>query len=226
MIKIVVINGSPRKNGATAIMLEEMVEYLHLKGDTEIKYINLANYNLNYCIGCMKCYQNAKCFQTDQLEDIVKLISNSDGVIIGSPTYASNISGILKTLIDRGHFVLEQALMGKYTFGLVTCEIAGGNNTLSILNSLFLYSGGITAGEFIHKLSYNTNPFSNNNVRLSLQSKTDNFYMCIKKKKSKGLFCKIKSYIAFNFVIKPQVLKKPQQYKAVIARWKMCNLIK
>lgn len=226
MINIVIINGSPRKNGSTANLLTKMADFLNSQKDTNVTYINLIDYGTKFCNGCMKCYQNGICTLPDRLEEVVRLVLESDSVIIGSPTYASNVSGLLKTFIDRGHFVLEQALKGKYTFALVTYEIAGGKSVLSILKSLFLYSGGILSGEFICKLPYNTSPFDVDNMENKLLYKTEKLYKAIKIKKSRSLLHIIINHIAFHYIMKPQVLKRPQQYQAVITRWKKYGIVK
>ena len=225
MSKIVIINGSPRKNGATATLLNKMSDYLSAKEDIEVSFINISDYELKNCIGCMSCYHEGKCCLQDKVEDINNLISESDGIIIGSPTYVSSMPGSLKTFIDRGHFVLEQALLNKYTFALNTYEIAGGSSVLSTLKTLYQYSGGILAGNHICKVPYNASPIANDGEEKKLMRKTDKFYKSIKNKKSKALIDRIINYIALHIIMKPQVLKRPEQYKAVIERWKQIGVL-
>lgn len=226
MIKIVVINGSPRKNGATAKLLNKMVEHLVSKQDVEIEYIHISDYSLESCSGCMSCYRSSVCCLKDSVEEINKSISEAHGIIIGSPTYSSSMPGSLKTFIDRGHFVLEQSLVGKYTFALSTYEIAGGNNVIKELKTLFQYSGGITSGSFSCKLPFNTSPFKERKVEKKIISKTDIFYRAIVNKKSKSILNAIINFVALHIVMKPQVLKRPQQYKAVLDRWRLLNIVK
>lgn len=226
MIKIVVLNGSPRKNGATAKLLNKMVESLANKQDVNVDYIHISDYSLEPCSGCMSCYRNAVCCLNDNVEEINKKISEAHGLIIGSPTYSSSMPGSLKTFIDRGHFVLEQSLIGKYTFALSTYEIAGGNNVIKELKTLFQYSGGIMSGSYSCKLPFNTSPFVEQKVENKIISKTNEFYKAIANKKSRSMLNAIINFIALHIVMKPQVLKRPKQYKAVIDRWKSLNIIK
>ncbi|MDR1755653.1 MAG: flavodoxin family protein [Culturomica sp.] len=225
-MKIVILNGSPRKNGSTATLLKEMAKILRSKGDAEICYIDLADYELKNCIGCMSCYHKGICCLDDKVEEINTQIAQSNGLIIGSPTYSSSMSGTLKIFVDRGHFVLEQALKGKYTFALNTYEIAGGGSVISALKTLFLYSGGIPAGEYSCKLPFNTSPFDRSGARGKLAVKTDKFYRKIKSEKPKALTNRLIHHIALHIIMKPQVLKRPTQYKAVIDRWKKIAVIK
>lgn len=120
IVKIVILNGSPRKNGATAFILNEIYQKLNKHHNVEVRFFNFADFNLKYCIGCCKCYEIGKCIFNDDIEKLSKTIETADGIIIGSPTYASNISGQMKVIIDRGHFVIEQLLFGKYAVSVST----------------------------------------------------------------------------------------------------------
>ena len=225
MSKVVIINGSPRKNGATAILLNKMSDYLSSKKDVDVSFINICDYELKNCIGCVSCYREGKCCLNDNVEDINRLISECDGIIIGSPTYVSSMPGSLKTFIDRGHFVLEQALLNKYTFALNTFEIAGGGSVLSVLKTLYQYSGGILAGSHICKIPFNVSPVANNDEEKKLIRKTEKFYNSIKNKKSKALIDRLINFIALRIIMKPQVMKRPEQYKAVIERWREIGVV-
>lgn len=224
-MKIVVLNGSPRKKGSTAELLKAMAEILKEKPNVDVQYVDIADYQLKYCTGCMSCYRRGVCYLDDDTERLNKLIAEADGLIVGSPTYASNISGMLKTFIDRGHFVLEQSLKDKYTFSLSTCEIAGGGSVTGVLQTLFRYSGGILAGKYVCKLPFNTSPFDDAKVKAKLTAKTEKYYRKINSGKPKSLIDTIVHYIALHIIIKPQVLKRAVQYKAVIERWREIGVI-
>lgn len=223
-MKIVIINGSPRKTGATATLLNKMAEELAKHPNVIITYIHISDYALMKCSGCMSCYHHSICCLKDKVEDINKKIAEADGLIIGSPTYSSSMPGSLKTFIDRGHFVLEQALKGKYTFALSTYEISGGANVIAELNRLFQYSGGILSGSYSCKLPFNSSPFQKKHTEQKIISKSQKFYRSITRKKSKSIINAIINMIALHIIMKPQVLKRPQQYKAVIERWKSLNI--
>lgn len=225
-MNIVIINGSPRKNGATATLLMKMAEHLSYKADVNIDYLNISDYSLKNCTGCMLCYKDGVCCLDDNVEEINSLVAKAHGVIIGSPTYASSMPGSLKTYIDRGHFVLEQSLVGKYVFALNTYEIAGGSSVISSLKTLFQYSGGILVGSYLCKLPFNSNPLSHKMVEKKLINKTEYYYNCIKKKKKKSLIDRIMNFIALKVIMKPQVMKRPKQYSYVIKRWKSIGVIK
>lgn len=224
-MRITIINGSPRKNGATAKILKEIKSRLETNDDISISYYDISMKPIQTCIGCMRCYNTGTCHINDYAEELNASIRNSEGLIIGLPTYVSNIPGILKNYIDRGHFVVEQALKNKYTLSVVTYEIAGGSTALKTLNNLFRYSSGIITGSILCKLRFNTNPLSDQITKL-INQKTDTFYNAIKKKKSKPIIDVIVNYIAIHVLIKPFVLKSRDKYTYVIDRWKDIGVIK
>ncbi|MGN1100762.1 MAG: flavodoxin family protein, partial [Huintestinicola sp.] len=95
-MKIVIINGSPRINGATSKILHSLEEKLLSYDNVSIEFVNIGEYNINPCRGCCVCYKSGKCYIDDDAENLSEKIASADGLIIGSPTYASNISGQLK----------------------------------------------------------------------------------------------------------------------------------
>ena len=100
---ITVINGSPRKNGATSKVLTYLYKDIErLIPDVKINYFDLSEVNPSYCIGCLNCYKMGKCInQNDKVEYIHDIITKSDGVIFGSPTYGSSVTGLFKVFTDR-----------------------------------------------------------------------------------------------------------------------------
>lgn len=182
-MKIIIINGSHRKNGVTALILHEMYQKLVTYPNVEIQFYNVSDLNLKYCVGCCKCYKNGKCIFNDGIVKLSENIESADGIIIGSPTYASNISGQMKVIIDRGHFVIEQLLFGKYAISVSTYENYGGKDTAKILNKLFCYSGATISKSLSIKTPFSSNPFSNPKIHNIVNNATDKFYKDIYRQK-------------------------------------------
>ena len=145
---IVIINGSPRKNGATAGILHTLEQELSAQG-AAVDFLDISDLNIAPCKGCMSCYQTGVCCIKDDGDKITEQISRADGLIIGTPTYASNISGQFKILIDRGHFVIEQLLHGKYAVSVATGVNYGNRDACKVLDRLFLYSGACLSGKTV-----------------------------------------------------------------------------
>ena len=118
-MKIIIVNGSHRKNGATAQILQEIYEQLKKYPDVDVQFYHVSDMELKYCVGCSSCYKTGVCIYKDDAEKLSLEMENANGVILGSPTYASNVSGQMKVIIDRGHFVMKQLLylnnLQKYT---------------------------------------------------------------------------------------------------------------
>lgn len=218
MNNIIIINGSPRKNGATAKILYKMKERLSQKENVNVEFIHITDLEINSCMGCCSCYKTGYCYIQDDAEKLSKKISLADGLVIGSPTYASNVSGILKQFIDRGHFVIEQLLYNKYTISVVTGENYGSRDTSKILTKLLKYSGGKISGKIVYNVPFNNNPL-NAKVERKINYLADKIFADISQKKE----YKIQSFvhdIIFYFGIKSFVKKKGERYNGVLKRWR------
>lgn len=224
-MKITIINGSPRKSGSTAKILKKMQQNFENKEDVTVSYYDLTDYSLLECSGCLSCYATGVCHLKDNLEDINNNVAESDALIIGSPVYVSNVPGTLKKYIDRGHFVLEQSLYGKYTFAVSTYEIGGSSDVISILNKLFRISGGIILGNLQIKLPFNSNPLTLSGMEQKLEKTSNHIYTSIKGKKGKKWIDRLFNWFAIRHVIRPYAVKKPKQYKAVLERWAKLKIV-
>ena len=146
---VVGISGSPRKNGNTSILVNEVLK--HIKG--EKMFISLAELDLNPCVGCNKCWHEKKeCFINDDITWIIRELEKCDAVILGSPSYFGSMSAQLKMLIDRSVSTFTRRSFRNKILGAVALEDAlgagaGGDLTLaSIRNTYsgdFIYAGGI-----------------------------------------------------------------------------------
>jgi len=217
---IVIINSSPRSNGATAKILTEIRDRLQKQSDMEVRMVHLAKQKLEFCKGCCRCYQTGTCFIQDDAEEISGLIARADGLIVGSPTYASSMTGQMKTLVDRGHFVMEQLLRGKHTMSVVTYENADGVSVTKAFNKLFLYSGAILNGSLCFKVPFGGNPLANQAVRKKIHGKTDRFLYQLKIGAKGRISDRILHRLVFHIGIKPFILRKPENYAGVLKHWK------
>ncbi|WPC43150.1 flavodoxin family protein [Clostridium sp. JS66] len=100
MKKILVLNGSPRKDGIVYNLLKEIVN--GSKDNNEIEWIDVYNLKMKPCIACMKCRTNNECvLPKDDANSIGEKIQKSDVLIVGTPTYWGNMSSQLKVLFER-----------------------------------------------------------------------------------------------------------------------------
>lgn len=138
---VLLINGSPRKNGNTRQALEIVANALNKDGiDTEI--VQLGGMPIRGCQACNGCrrMKNNRCVLDDGLNEILEKIWKADGLVIGSPTYFSNVSAETKALIDRAGYVSGSnggLLRGKIGAPVVAVRRSGGNFTFAAINFLF-----------------------------------------------------------------------------------------
>jgi len=150
-MKVVLFNGSPRAKGNTFHCLNMVVEELEAKG-IECELIQIGAQKLNGCLACNKCAENQdkKCVQTsDKINEYIAKISEADGVVLGTPTYFSDVSTSMKALIERiGHVSRANGglLKHKVGAGVVAVRRAGGIHAFSSLNFFFLIAEMFVVG--------------------------------------------------------------------------------
>lgn len=103
MSKILVLVGSERKDGNTALLAQSFAEGAKANNDVEI--ISVADVKVNPCKGCNACFKTEgnMCVQIDDMLEIYKKLSEADVLILASPVYFYGISAQLKAIIDRLH---------------------------------------------------------------------------------------------------------------------------
>ncbi|MGI6238099.1 MAG: flavodoxin family protein [Christensenellales bacterium] len=136
------INGSPRLNGNTSKALDIAGRRLEARG-IRVERIQLGGMLLRGCQGCRWCRQNPvkRCvFDDDGLNEILEKVWAADGLLIGSPTYYSNVTTEVKAFIDRCGFVSGSnggLLKGKIGAPVVSVRRSGGNFVYAAINYLF-----------------------------------------------------------------------------------------
>ena len=128
MGKVIVLNGSPRKNNNTAKLLKEAVKGAEDAG-AEVEYYNLVDLNYKGCMSCFACKRkgnttNGICAYKDDLTPILAKIRQADAVIIGSPIYYSYQTGMFRNLLERMLFAAG-TYMKDETTGLTKRKIDG-----------------------------------------------------------------------------------------------------
>ena len=109
-MKILIINGSPRKQGHILKMLQLMETEAKDNGD-EVTVVRVADLAIRPCIGCMSCREKLKCcLPEDDAQRVLKQIEEAHALIIGAPCYWGNLPGQLKVMFDR--IVYEAFLSG------------------------------------------------------------------------------------------------------------------
>ena len=150
-MKVIAFNGSARKNGNTAILVNQALGELQKQG-IETELIQLAGQRLRGCTACRKCFENKdkKCSVTDDsMNGYIAKMLEADGIILASPTYFADVSSELKALIDRAGFVAranENMFRRKVGAAVVAVRRAGAIHAFDTINHFFLISEMIIPG--------------------------------------------------------------------------------
>ena len=230
-MKVIIINGSPRRKGITAAILHEIEQGLLVKG-IEVMFYDLDAIKMAHCLGCCSCFQSGHCCIKDDAEKLSEQIAEADGVILGSPTYASNVSGLMKDFIDRGHFVIEQLLHGKYCITVSTGENYGNRDTSKVLGRLVVYSGGLISDSIVVKAPFEAAVLGNTQKqngsdkeeRKSICSKAAEKMIREMKQRKKHPLQNLQHFIVLNIGIKPFVKKKGIAYQGVMEKWRKMGI--
>ncbi len=99
-MKILVLNGSPRKNGTVALLLKAVTE--PLSAQHEVEWVDVSGLNMKNCTACMVCREKEICVMPEDDAHVVgNKIQQADALVIGTPTHWGNMSAALKLLFDR-----------------------------------------------------------------------------------------------------------------------------
>ena len=142
-MKVVAFNGSPRVNGNTSDSLKLVLAELEKEG-IETELVQLGGRKVFGCLACGKCSElkNNRCVRKDdEMNTFIQKMEEADGIIIGSPTYFSNVSTEVKALIDRCGYVSKSnggtMLRGKVGASVVSARRAGSTFTYSAINFFY-----------------------------------------------------------------------------------------
>lgn len=140
-MKVLLVNGSPRRQGNTFQALQTVARALE-EGGVEAEICQLGGRDVRGCQNCGGCARrkDRRCVLADDMNDILEKLWAADGLVIGSPTYFSNVSSEVKALIDRAGVVSGAnggLLRGKVGAAAVAARRAGANFTFAAINFLF-----------------------------------------------------------------------------------------
>jgi multimeric flavodoxin WrbA len=149
MVKIIGINGSPRKNSNTSYLVETALKSAESAG-ANIEIINLGSANIEPCVACDICKATGECAIYDDMREILDIMMKSDGMIIGSPVYFGSVTSQLKMLIDRtrplrGSFRLKNKICGAIATG--GSRNGGQESTISVIHDFLLIHDAIIVGD-------------------------------------------------------------------------------
>ena len=147
-MKVLLINGSPRKEGNTYLALREM-EKIFEQEQVESEIIHIGNKPIRGCIACRVCAQKGKCVFDDCVNEIAPKFQEADGIVIGSPVYYASANGTLVSFLDRLFFSTPFDKTMKVGASVVVARRGGLSSTFDELNKYFTICGmPIASGQY------------------------------------------------------------------------------
>lgn len=160
-MKVLAINGSARKDGNTAILLDRVLEELR-KAGIESELIQMAGQVIEPCKACWACGGQGNCLRRkDSFWEIFDKMKEADGVLLGSPVYSANITANMQALLERA------AVVGDLNPGLLTHKVGaavvaarrgGALNAVDAMNHFFLNHEMFVVGSTYWNMAYGQLP--------------------------------------------------------------------
>ncbi|HIV26074.1 MAG TPA: flavodoxin family protein [Candidatus Scatomonas pullistercoris] len=139
-MKVLMINGSPHREGNTYIALHEM-EKIFRQEEVESEIIQVGNKPVRGCIACRSCAEKGKCVFDDCVNEIAPKFEACDGLVIASPVYFASANGTLVSFLDRLFFSTSFDKTMKAGASVVVARRGGLTATFDELNKYFTISG-------------------------------------------------------------------------------------
>lgn len=155
----VAVNGSPRPGGNTETLLRRALAPLDAAGwNTE--FVQLGGKPIRGCMACYKCFekQNGRCIvDNDAFNPVMEKLLRADAMILGSPTYFTDVTAELKALLDRAGLVAianGRAFRGKIGAAVVAVRRGGATHVFDTINHMFLMNQVIVPGSLYWNMGY------------------------------------------------------------------------
>ncbi|NQU84886.1 MAG: flavodoxin family protein [Mariniphaga sp.] len=162
-MKVIAFNGSPRRNGNTSLLINEVFNELQKEG-IETELIQIGNKPVHGCTACGKCKEkkNGKChIKNDLLNLSIEKMIDADGILIGSPVYFADITPETKALIDVVGYVTRangHLLKHKVGAGVIAVRRGGALHTFESINNFFLINQMIVPGSSYWNFAFGREP--------------------------------------------------------------------
>ena len=139
-MKVLIINGSPKANGNTAIAVNEMVKVFEADG-IETEVVQIGNKVVRGCIGCGSCVNTGKCVFDDAVNEIAPKFEEADGLVVASPVYYASANATLVACLDRLFYSSHFDKTMKVGASVAVARRGGCSATFDELNKYFTISG-------------------------------------------------------------------------------------
>lgn len=162
-MKVLAINGSARKDGNTAILINTVFEELRKEG-IETEMVQLSGKIIEPCKACWACGGKRNCVhKNDLFREIFEKMTQADGIILGSPVYTANISANMQAFLERAGVVTdmnatEKLFQHKAGAAVVAARRGGALNVLDAMNHFFMVQNMFLVGSSYWPMAYGQMP--------------------------------------------------------------------
>ena len=139
-MKVLLLNGSPKANGNTAVALHEMVDIFNKEG-IETEVIHVGNKDIRGCVACGQCSKLGHCVFNDLVNEVAPKFAEADGLVVGSPVYYASANATLVALLTRLFYSTPFDKTMKVGAAVVAARRGGLSATFDELNKFFTISG-------------------------------------------------------------------------------------
>lgn len=139
-MNVLIINGSPRKDGNTTIAVNEMVKVFEAEG-VETEVVQVGNKDVRGCIACGSCAKNGKCVFDDVVNELAPKFEKADGLVVATPVYYASANATLIATLDRLFYSTHFDYTMKVGASVAVARRGGCSATFDELNKYFTISG-------------------------------------------------------------------------------------
>ena len=139
-MKVLMLNGSPRKGGNTAIALNEMEQIFRSSG-VEVETVQVGQLDIRGCIACGSCFKTGKCVIDDVVNELAPKFEQADGLVAASTVYYASANATLIACLDRLFYSTDFDKTMKVGASVVCARRGGCSATFDELNKYFTISG-------------------------------------------------------------------------------------
>ena len=135
-MKVILVNGSPHKEGCTYTALKEVEKSLNNNG-IETQIFQIGTKPVQGCIGCGSCLKTGKCFVEDKVNEFLEMVPEADGFVFGTPVHFAASSGMLSSFMDRAFYGRRKLFSNKLGAAIASCRRGAPTATLDEINKYF-----------------------------------------------------------------------------------------
>ena len=139
-MKVLILNGSPKPNGNTAIAINEMAKIFEDEG-VEAQIVQVGNKDIRGCVSCNSCRESGKCVFDDVVNELAPKLEEADGLVVASPVYYASANATLIACLDRLFYSTRFDKTMKVGASVVVARRGGITATFDELNKYFTISG-------------------------------------------------------------------------------------